>query len=186
MFEGRLPPGQRWIEQLVVYDIGPVPPVDLGSFRLRLFGEVENPLGLSWRDILALPKAAVTRDFHCVTTWSVKGLSWQGVAGRTIVELVRPKPAVTWVMARGRDGYSTNVPYGDLLREGSLLAYRLNGAPIPAENGYPLRLVVPSLYAWKSAKYLEGLEFLAPLRRGYWEARGYHDRGDPWREERWA
>ena len=89
-------------------------------------------------------------------------------------------------MARGRDGYSTNVPYGDLLREGSLLAYRLNGAPIPAENGYPLRLVVPSLYAWKSAKYLEGLEFLAPLRRGYWEARGYHDRGDPWREERWA
>ena len=92
MFEGRLPPGQRWIERLVVYDIGPVPPVDLGSFRLRLFGEVENPLGLSWRDILALPKAAVTRDFHCVTTWSVKGLSWQGVAGRTISSSFVPSP----------------------------------------------------------------------------------------------
>ena len=103
MFEERLPPGQRWINRPVVYDIGPVPPVDLGSFRLRLFGEVENPLELSWREILALPKAAVTRDFHCVTTWSAKGLSWEGVASRTIVELVRPKPAVTWVMAHGRE-----------------------------------------------------------------------------------
>ena len=118
--------------------------------------------------------------------WSVEDLAWEGVPAKTIVELVRPKAEVAWVMAHGREGYTTNVPYEHLLLEGSLLALRLGGGPLAPENGYPLRLVIPSLYAWKSAKYLVGLEFLSRLRQGYWEARGYHNTGDPWREERFA
>jgi DMSO/TMAO reductase YedYZ molybdopterin-dependent catalytic subunit len=185
MEKERLPPGQRWVERPIVYDIAPILAVDLGRFRLRLAGEVENPVELSWEEILGLEKATVRADFHCVTTWSVPDLTWEGVLTRAIVQLVRPRPSVAWVIAHGREGYATNVPYDHFVREESLLASRLNGAPLSPENGYPLRLVIPSLYAWKSAKYLSHLEFLTELRRGFWEARGYHDRGNPWREERY-
>lgn len=184
MLREPLPTGQRWVEKPVPYDIGPVPVLDLPRFRLRLYGEIENPCELSWEDLLRLPQVAVRADFHCVTGWSVQDLVWEGIPTHTIVELVRPTSSVAWVMAHGREGYTTSVPYARFLREGSLLAHRLNGAPLPAEHGHPLRLVVPSLYAWKSAKYLAALEFLSDLRRGHWEARGYHDVGDPWREER--
>lgn len=186
VLEERLPPRQTWVPRPIVYDVGPVPKVDLSNFRLELFGEVENPLELSWEGVLALPQVAVTCDFHCVTGWSVKDLAWEGVPARTIVELVRPKTEVAWVMAHGREGYTANVPYEHFSREGGLLALRLCGEPLTPENGYPLRLVIPSLYAWKSVKYLVGLEFLVGLRRGYWETRGYHSAGDPWREERFA
>lgn len=169
-----------------MYDVGVVLPMDLGNFRLRITGALENPLELSWQELLGLPKVEATEDFHCVDGWSVRGLRWEGVPTRVIVDLVRPKVGVQWVMAYGREGYSTSVPYGHLLREGSLLAWGLNGQPLPPEHGSPLRLVVPSLYAWKSAKYLTGLEFLTEHRRGYWEERGYHDVGDPWQEERYA
>ncbi len=182
--EGKLPPGQEWIEELIPYDIGPVPSLRLEDFRLRIDGEVENPLELSWEEFLELPQAEVVADFHCVTHWSVPGLRWEGVLARTIVELCRPKPGVRWVMAYGREGYSTNVPYEYFARGDTILAHKLNGNPLSPENGWPLRLVVPSLYAWKSAKYLVRLEFRAEKRRGFWEARGYHDIGDPWREER--
>ncbi len=180
----KLPPGQRWIEGLIVYDIGPVPPLDLQNFRLRLFGAVANPQELRWEDLLALPQAQVRADFHCVEGWSVPDLLWEGVLGATIVDLVRPEPDVAWVVAHGREGYTTNVPFSYLLRPDTILAHSLNGKPLPLEHGWPLRLVVPSLYAWKSAKYLVALEFRRDLRRGYWEERGYHDVGDPWREER--
>ncbi len=123
-------------------------------------------------------------DFHCVTRWSVPDLRWEGVLARTIIELCRPKEEVRWVLAYGREGYSTNVPYGYFAQEDTILAHKLNGKPLPPENGWPLRLVVPSLYAWKSAKYLVRLEFTREKRQGYWEERGYHDVGDPWKEER--
>ena len=182
--ESRLPPGQEWIEGLIVYDIAPVPALDLADFRLRVDGEVEHPLELPWDEFLKLPQAEVVADFHCVTRWSVPGLRWGGVLARTIVELCRPREGVAWVMAYGREGYSTNVPYEYFVRGDTILAHKLNGNPLPKEHGWPLRLVVPSLYAWKSAKYLVRLEFVRDKRRGYWEARGYHDIGDPWREER--
>jgi len=185
MVPGELPGGQRWIEVPVPYDIGPVPEADLARFRLRLWGEVERPAELSWEELLSLPQAVVRADFHCVTGWSVPDVLWEGVPTGAVAELVRPRPGVAWVMAHGREGYTTNLPYAQFLDPMSLLAHRMNGVPLPPEHGYPLRLVVPSLFAWKSAKYLVGLEFLSELRRGYWEARGYHDVGDPWRGERY-
>lgn len=182
---GRLPPGQRWVDEPIVYDIAPVPPLGLGEYRLRVDGEVERPLELSWGEVLRLPAVESVADFHCVTGWSVRGLRWTGVPGRAIAELARPRPGVAWVMAYGREGYTTVLPYEAFLREDTLLAYGLNGEALPPRHGWPLRLVVPSLYAWKSAKYLVRLEFLKEKRLGYWEERGYHDRGDPWREERY-
>jgi DMSO/TMAO reductase YedYZ molybdopterin-dependent catalytic subunit len=184
MVPGRLPVGQQWVEKPIRYDIGPVPGFDLSRFRLRLLGAVERPGELTWDEFLRLPQATVQADFHCVTGWSVPSLAWGGVLAGAIVDLVRPRPDVLWVVAHGREGYTTNVPYPQFHDERSLLAHRLNGAPLRPEHGAPLRLVVPSLYAWKSAKYLEALEFLPSLRRGYWEERGYHDVGDPWRGER--
>ncbi|HAZ30120.1 TPA: sulfite oxidase-like oxidoreductase [Candidatus Acetothermia bacterium] len=184
MVPGSLPAGQHWVERPIPYDIGPVPTLDLPRFRLRLFGAVERPYELTWDELLSLPQVTVQADFHCVTGWSVQGLLWEGVPTRAIVDLARPRSDVTWVMAHGREGYTTNVPYPQFRDANSLLAHRLNGSPLPPEHGPPLRLVVPSLYAWKSAKYLAALEFLSNSRRGYWEARGYHDVGRPWREER--
>ncbi len=180
----RLPPGQRWVEQPIVYDIGPVPPANMASFRLRLWGAVEQPKELTWEELLALPQEEVTADFHCVTRWSVRDICWQGVPAWALLDLVRPLPGALWVMAHGREGYTTDVPLGYFARSDTLLSHTMNGEPLRREHGAPLRLVVPSLYAWKSAKYLIGLEFLQHRRLGFWETRGYHPRGDPWREER--
>lgn len=180
----RLPPGQSWVEEPIVYDIGPVPPVRLEDYRLRLSGGVKNPTDLSWSEVQALPRARVRRDFHCVTTWSVRGVLWEGVSTRTVLERILVAPDVRWVFVRCRDGYSTDVPIDAFARRDSLLADRMNGSVLAAEHGAPLRLVIPCLYAWKSAKYVLELEFLSVRRPGFWEQRGYHDRGNPWREER--
>ncbi len=180
----RLPPGQSWVLEPIVYDIGPVPPVRLGNYRLRLSGAVRNPIELDWPEIQALPRTRVRRDFHCVTTWSVRGILWEGISTRTLLSRVSVAPDARWVLARCRDGYSADVPIDAFAHRDSLLADRMNGSLLAFEHGAPLRLVVPSLYAWKSAKYVEELEFLSARRPGYWENRGYHDRGDPWREER--
>lgn len=181
---GKLPPGQKWIEWPLVYDIGPVPDLRLEEFELRVEGAVERPLRLRWEEFLALPQAEVKADFHCVTQWSVPELRWEGVLATTLTSRCRPLPEATWVMAWGREGYSTPIPLEYFLREDTILAHRLNGKPLPPEHGWPLRLVVPSLYAWKSAKYLVRLEFLTEKKLGYWEKRGYHEVGDPWRQER--
>ena len=180
----RLPPGQRWLEKPIVHDIGPVPPVDLNAYRLRVFGAVKDPVTFSWEQIVAMPCAKLERDFHCVTAWSVKDIVWEGVRTRDLVNRVSPDPEARWVFVRSRDGYTTNVPIEDFRRPDSLLAYRMNGEPLPGEHGNPLRLVIPALYAWKSAKYVHEIEFLVHRERGFGEERGYHDRGDPWREER--
>jgi DMSO/TMAO reductase YedYZ molybdopterin-dependent catalytic subunit len=184
MAQGKLPPGQERVERPIVYDIAAVPPVDLATFRLRLHGAVAEPVDLSWAAIAALPHERVVRDFHCVTTWSVRSVAWEGVLTSELIRLVRPDADVQWVLARGRDGYTTSVPYDGFSRPDSLVAVRMNGAVLPPEHGFPLRLVIPSLYAWKSAKYLDAIEFRRDLSRGFWESLGYHDRGDPWLEER--
>ena len=180
----RLPPGQRWIAETIVYDIARVAPIDSLRARLRLTGAVANELVLTWAELGALPRIAVTRDFHCVTRWSVKDVAWEGIATRTLVNLAKPLPTVTWVLAVCREGYTTGVPYEHFIAEDSLVATHRSGAPLRPEHGHPLRLVVPSLYAWKCAKYLTELRFLSERQRGFWEERGYHDVGDPWREER--
>jgi len=184
MGEKNLPPGQKWIEDLVVYDIASLPPLTPQDFRRRSFGEVRNPCELSWEELLRLPRQRIRADFHCVEGWSVSALLWEGVPAAAILHLAQPKPEVAWVLAHSHEGYTTNIPFSYCARPDTVLAFSLNGKLLPLEHGWPLRLVVPSLYAWKSAKYLVALEFLAGLRRGYWEERGYHDVGDPWREER--
>jgi DMSO/TMAO reductase YedYZ molybdopterin-dependent catalytic subunit len=172
------------VDDLIVYDIAQVPLVEVAAFRLRVSGLVESQVQFSWQQLLDMPCSRIVRDFHCVTTWSVESVVWEGVRTQEILDIVRPSPEVRWVMARGRDGYATNVPFEAFSHPDSLLAYRMNDAPLGLEHGQPLRLVIPSLYAWKSAKYVDHLEFTSAMQRGFWEQRGYHDRGDPWKEER--
>ena len=181
----RLPPGQHWIQYPIVYDIVErVPDVDIKKYRFKVWGEVENPLDLSYEEVLDLPSVEVVADFHCVTRWSVREILWEGVPTEEIIKLARPKEDAKYVFVYCLEGYTTNLPYEFFAKEDSLLAYKMFGEPIPKEHGYPLRLVVPQLYAWKSAKYVWGIEFRKEDRPGYWEERGYHMVGDPWKEQR--
>jgi len=188
---GRLPPGQAATIKWPVLHTGDVPPFDPASWEFKVGGLVDAPLELSWKEFLALPQADVTSDFHCVTKWSTFDNRWQGVPFREVLKRVRPKPQATHVMALGhvgpaRYGYSTNVPLADLDRDEVLLVLRHDGQPLDPEHGGPLRLLVPHLYAWKSAKWLRGLIFMDEDKAGYWERLGYHMRGDPFREERFS
>jgi DMSO/TMAO reductase YedYZ molybdopterin-dependent catalytic subunit len=128
----------------------------------------------------------VLADFHCVTRWSKENMLWEGVSTENIYQLVIPNPEAKFLMIHSMEGYTTNVPLEYFLREDSLFAYNLNGKPIEPEHGFPLRLVIPQLYAWKSAKYVNGVEFMLENKPGFWEVRGYHIKGDPWKEERFS
>ncbi len=184
--EDRLPPGQKWIGAPIPYDIvDQLPEVDLQNYRLRVWGEVENPMEFTYEEILKLPSVRLIADFHCVTRWSVKDLAWEGVQTLEICKLVKPKLEAKFVMVHCLEGYTTNLPLEYFSAEDSILAYKMNGQVIPKRHGYPLRLVVPQLYAWKSAKYVTGIEFMKEDKAGFWEARGYNMKGDPWKEERY-
>jgi DMSO/TMAO reductase YedYZ molybdopterin-dependent catalytic subunit len=180
----RLPPGQVITEKWPVLSAGPTPAVDPAGWRFRAHGAVERELTLSWEEYLALPRVRITTDMHCVTRWSRLGTTWEGVSIREIVRRAPPLPRAAFVMAHCHGGYTTNLPLGDLLDDEVLLADTSDGAPLPPDHGGPLRLVVPKRYAWKSAKWIRGLEFMESDRPGFWERNGYHDRGDPWKEER--
>jgi DMSO/TMAO reductase YedYZ molybdopterin-dependent catalytic subunit len=187
--DGRLPPGQSATIKWPVLHKGDVPAFDSKTWDFRAGGLVESPLELSWAAFRALPRVEVVSDFHCVTRWSTFDNRWEGVAFREVLQRVRPKPEATHVMVLGhigdrRYGYTTNVPLADLDREDVLFAGRHNGRALPPEHGGPLRLVVPHLYAWKSAKWVRGLVFMSEDKAGYWEALGYHMYGDPFREQR--
>ena len=189
--DGRLPPGQAATIKWPVLHTGDVPEFDPANWEFKVGGLVEAPLELSWQEFLALPQKAVTTDFHCVTKWSTFDNPWEGVPFREILARVRPKPEAKFVMALGhvgpaRYGYSTNVPLADLDRDDVLLVLRHGGAPLDPEHGGPLRLLVPHLYAWKSAKWLRGLIFMEEDKAGYWERLGYHMYGDPFREQRFS
>jgi DMSO/TMAO reductase YedYZ molybdopterin-dependent catalytic subunit len=184
--EDRLPPGQHWTDRLIVLDIAGPPPVDLSRYRFRIFGEVEEPITLLWDDLLELQKVELVADFHCVTRWSAKEVVWQGFHVDEIKKLVKIKPDVKAVMIHSLDGYTTNIPIEYFFDEDVIFAYKLFDKSLPADHGYPLRLVVPKLYAWKSAKFVSGVEFLKEDIPGFWEQRGYHMRGEPWKEERYS
>ena len=189
--DGRLPPGQSLSLKWPVLHAGDVPEIDLETWDLRAGGLVEAPLTLSYRELLALPRVRVASDFHCVTRWSTFDNVWEGVAFREILARVRPQPQATHVMVLGhrgsvRYGYSTNVPLSDLDRDDVLLVLRNKGEDLTPEHGWPLRLVVPHLYAWKSAKWVRGFVFMDEDKPGYWEKLGYHMRGDPFAEERFG
>ncbi len=180
----RLPPGQKVFSSWPVLDIGEQPVVPLEKWRLRAEGEVEEPLSLSWDDFLALPQVEDVSDFHCVTGFSRLDMRWQGVRFETVAALARPTARATHVMVHGHDGYSTNLPLEEALKEDVLLVHRLDGLPLPQEHGGPVRMVTPQLWAWKGAKWVSRLEFMPHDRRGYWEIRGYSNTAWPWRDDR--
>ncbi|MBB3976388.1 DMSO/TMAO reductase YedYZ molybdopterin-dependent catalytic subunit [Rhizobium azooxidifex] len=182
----RLPPGQHLVKNWPVLDLGQQPVIRPESWRLDIVGEAENPVSLDWRAFHALPQSDRLSDIHCVTTWSRYDNRWQGVATRDLLDLVMPKPSATHVMLSSYDGYTTNLPLADFAVEDALLATHWEGEPLTAEHGGPVRVVVPHLYFWKSAKWVNRIEFLTADRAGFWERNGYHMRGDPWVEERYS
>lgn len=180
----RLPPGQHLTESFPVLDLGIRPHFDPRKWQFQVGGAVQTPMTLGWEALKALPKASQTSDFHCVTTWSKFDVTWGGVKFSEILERVKPTASGRFVIQTCADGYTTNLPMKELMGDDVLLAYELEGAPLPLEHGGPLRLIVPHLYAWKSSKFLTGLTFMEEDEPGYWENLGYHNIGDPWSEDR--
>ncbi|HUK51114.1 MAG TPA: sulfite oxidase-like oxidoreductase [Terriglobales bacterium] len=179
-----VPPGQTFAKRWALYTALGVPKVDLATWRLTTKGLVTKELNLTWQDIQRLPQVKLTKDFHCVTTWSIKDVVWEGIAFKEIAKLTGVKPEANWIMFLCADGYTAPVPLEDAMVDDSLIAFKMNGKPIPEPQGFPARPFIPHLYGWKSAKWLTGIEFLADYRDGYWEMYGYHERGNVWDEER--
>jgi DMSO/TMAO reductase YedYZ molybdopterin-dependent catalytic subunit len=182
----RLPPGQYLTEKWPVLHAGSVPNTDLATWDFRVFGEVERPLTLSWDELQELPATDVTIDIHCVTRWSRFDTSFRGVHWRELAKLVEPAPYARFVVAHAEQGFTSNVPLQTIEDENALIAYEADGEPLTPEHGWPLRLVVPSRYFWKSAKWLRGLELRAADQPGFWERYGYHNDADYWNEERYG
>jgi DMSO/TMAO reductase YedYZ molybdopterin-dependent catalytic subunit len=182
----RLPPGQYLTEKWPVLHAGTVPATDLAVWDFRIFGEVEEPLTLTWEQLRALPSRDVTVDIHCVTRWSRFDTSFRGVHWNELARVVRPKPSARFVIAHAEQGFTANLPLEALEDENALIAYEADGEPLTPEHGWPLRLMVPSRYFWKSAKWLRGLELRASDEPGFWERYGYHNDADYWKEERYS
>ena len=180
----RIPPGQYQTDKFPVLSLTAPPPFDPRTWRLTVSGLVEKPASWSWDELLQLPAVELDADFHCVTRWSRLDNVWTGILATTLRDLVRPRPEATHVVQHGAEGYTTNLKLADFFTADVMLAYKHDGAFLPPEHGAPLRVITPQLYAWKGAKFLTGLEFLPQDQIGYWEARGYHNHGDPWSEER--
>ena len=182
----RLPPGQRGIDRLPVLHEGRMPKIDLTAWRLTISGSVEQERELGYEEFCSLPRVEVRADIHCVEGWSKLNVVWEGVGSRTVENLVKVRPEAAFVLVHGARGYSINLSLADFLEEDVVLADTQDGEHLTPEHGFPLRLVVPRLYFWKSAKWVTGVEFRAEEQLGYWESRGYHPHGDPWKEERFS
>jgi DMSO/TMAO reductase YedYZ molybdopterin-dependent catalytic subunit len=183
-----LPPGQYIPRTLPVLHYGPVPAFNPETWDLRIFGATESgaQARLRWNDVAALPVSELAADFHCVTKFTVPDIRWAGVLALDLISRFPPAPAATHVMVWADFGYSANVRMGDFVAETTILATHRDGEPLAPEHGYPLRLVVPHLYGWKSVKWVRAIEYLTADRRGFWEERGYHNVADPWREQRYS
>ena len=179
----RVPPGQFVTEKFPVLTYGSEPKINIASWQIRVFGLVQQEITLNWEQFSTLPWRTVNADFHCVTQWSALDNTWEGVGFADLVEATGPLPETNFIMAHSYGGYSTNLPFDIVMQEG-LLAHKQDGEPIGKSHGWPLRLIVPSLYGWKSAKWVNGIELLAEDSPGFWEQRGYNNNGDPWKEER--
>ena len=179
----RVPPGQFVAKSFPVLTYGDTPEIDLATWRIRVWGLVEREITLDWQQFSALPQVNMDADFHCVTQWSALDQSWGGVPVATLLEQAGILPEGQHIMAHCYGDYTTNVPLELALSEG-LLAHRQNGAELGKDHGWPLRLVIPSRYGWKSAKWVNGIEVMAEDAPGFWEERGYNNNADPWLEER--
>jgi DMSO/TMAO reductase YedYZ molybdopterin-dependent catalytic subunit len=183
----RLPPGQYLTEKWPVLHAGSVAQYpDLSTWSLRVFGEVEQEVELTWDQFGKLPRSTNVQDIHCVTRWSKFDTSFEGVHWRELAKLVRPKPTANFVVAHAEAGFTSNVPLSFLEADGALLATHGDGQELTPEHGYPLRLVIPGKYFWKSAKWLRALELTSVDRPGFWERYGYNNNADPWSEERYG
>ena len=182
----RLPPGQHLTTGFPVLDLGIQPEIPPGQWRLEVGGLVENPKSFSWEEFSCLPQFEDVSDFHCVTTWSKFDVRWSGVAFFTLADIVRPKPETKYVLFGSHDDYTTNVRIEDVMDDDALIASQYDGQPLPREHGGPVRIVIPKLYAWKSAKFIRSIEFSAEDKPGFWEVRGYSNTADPWTEDRFG
>lgn len=184
----RIPPGQSRTRKWPVLDASGPPRIDMEKWRLEVFGLVDREASFDWAQFSQLPRTRVFADFHCVTRWSRLGNLWEGVSTRDLMQAVGTiSPRARYVLVHGYDfGWTTNLPLEQFLAEDALIATHHDGEPISAEHGAPARLIVPQLYAWKSAKWVGGIEFLESDKAGFWERNGYHMNGDPWREERFG
>jgi len=181
----RLPPGQYLTEKWPVLHAGQVPAVDLATWDLRVFGEVENEVTLSYDELRALPPTEVTSDIHCVTRWSRFDAHFTGVHWRELAKLCVPKPSARFVIAHAEHGFAANSPLPAIEDDDALVVYDADGEPLTPDHGWPARLFVPTKYFWKSAKWLRGLELRAADQPGFWERYGYHNDADFWKEERY-
>jgi DMSO/TMAO reductase YedYZ molybdopterin-dependent catalytic subunit len=181
----RLPPGQYLTEKWPVLHAGSIPKTDLAMWDFTVSGEVEQPLHLTWEELTALPVTEIELDIHCVTRWSRFDTRFKGVHWRDLAALASPKPSARFVVAQAEQGFTANVPLAAIEDEKALIAYEADDEPLTPEHGWPLRLVVPSKYFWKSAKWLRGLQLLDHDQPGFWERYGYHNEADYWKEERY-
>ena len=182
----RLPPGQHRVRDWPVLDLGVQPSISRDRWQLDAFGAVEHPLVWDWPTFRALPQSQDISDIHCVTSWSRYDNAWEGVSTADVLAAVVPKPEAQFVILHSYDGYTTNLSIEDFAAPDAILAHSWQGAPLAQEHGGPVRLVVPKLYFWKSAKWLQRIEFTSSDRPSFWETRGYHNRGDPWAEQRYS
>ena len=193
----RVPPGQHLTERFPVLHYGNIPAFNPSTWDFRIWGEVEEPMSWTWDEVMALPRVRLNLDLHCVTTWSKLNMVWEGISLRQLVDdgLVKPKPSAQFVMQHADGGYSTNLPLAVMLQENFLLATHCDGQPLSPEHGFPLRGVTGAIpgrddlkdvYLWKGAKWLRGLEFLSADQLGFWEANGYSNEADVWKEQRFS
>ena len=183
--QDRLPPGQYLTKKWPVLSYESTPRFDATAYRFKVWGEVEEPFELTWDELLALPRTSLTTDFHCVTTWSRYDNAWEGVHIREILQRAKPKAEAHYVMEHSFTGYTTNIPLSALDDDDVLIVFKHDGKDLEPDHGGPVRLLVPKLYAYKSTKWLSGLEFLQKDRPGFWEIRGYSNSANPWNEERY-
>lgn len=184
--EGRLPSGQSLTLKFPVLTYGPNPRFNEAAWDFRVFGEVEKELRWTWQEFTALPTVKITCDIHCVTRWSKFDTQWEGVRFTDFIKLFGVKPTTQFVIAHCDGGYTTNLPYDVMLDDDVLLAYKYEGQPLEPDHGGPLRTLVPKRYFWKSAKFVRALEFSPVDKPGFWENAGYHNDGDPFKEERYG
>lgn len=182
----RLPPGQRRVTEWPVLDLGLQPDIPLNEWRLTVDGLVENVVAWSWEDLNAQPVFEDVSDIHCVTSWSRFDNYWEGVSTAHLLELAKPKAQARHVIMHSYDGYTTNVSLDAFGAADALVAYRWEGEPITRQHGGPVRLVIPQYYFWKSPKWIQRIEFVDEDQRGFWEVRGYHNVGDPWKQQRYG
>ncbi|MBI4046894.1 MAG: sulfite oxidase-like oxidoreductase [Devosia nanyangense] len=182
----RLPPGQHLVNNWPVLDLGQTPNVPRERWRLDVGGVVDNPFSWDWATFAAQPQVEKTTDIHCVTTWSRYDNRWEGTSTHHLIEMAQPRSEATFVLFTSNDGYTTNMALSDFASPDAMLVHSWQGEPLTLEHGGPVRVVVPHLYFWKSAKWIRRIDFASEDQLGFWEVRGYHNHADPWLEERYS